>query len=185
MFTFSHVWQLPIGANSKFLNEGVIGRILGPWQIDGLFRWVTGTPITLTADPTLCNCPGNTPTASTIVTGTSTTLIPVPTFFGFLAVPFESLNFAFTQPPPNTLGNIGRNAVRGPGFANFDVSLFRSFVVKDQTRLEIRGEAFNITNTPHFANPIGNVNSAAFGQSVGTLRYAPERRLQVGARLLF
>ena len=185
MFTLSHVWQLPIGANSTFLNQGILGRILGPWQIDGMFRWVSGTPLTLTADPTLCNCPGNTPTASTIVTGTSTTFIPVPTAFGFLPVRFESLNFAFTQPPPNSLGNLGRNSVRGPGFANYDVSLFRSFVIRDQTRLEIRGEAFNITNTPHFANPIGNVNSAAFGQSIGTLRYAPERRLQVAARLLF
>ena len=185
MFTFSHVWQLPFGANSSFLNQGVLGRILGPWQIDGLFRWVSGTPFTLTADPTLCNCPGNTPTASAIVTGTSTTFVPAPTFFGFLPVPFESLNFAFTQPPPNSLGNLGRNSVRGPGFTNYDLSLFRSFVVREHTRLEIRGEAFNITNSPHFANPIGNVNSAAFGQSVGTLPYAPERRLQVGARLLF
>ncbi|HTM49041.1 MAG TPA: TonB-dependent receptor, partial [Bryobacteraceae bacterium] len=69
MFTLSHVWQLPIGANTGVLSEGVIGKILGPWQIDGVFRWVSGTPLTITADPTLCNCPGNTPTASTVVSG--------------------------------------------------------------------------------------------------------------------
>jgi len=185
MFTFSHVWQLPIGANSKFLNQGLLGRILGPWQIDGLFRWVSGAPLTLTADPTLCNCPGNTPTASTVVTGVNTGISLLPTAFGFLPVPYQSLNFAFTQPDPNTFGNLGRNSVRGPGFTNYDVALFRSFVVHEQTRLELRGQAFNLTNSPHFSNPIGNVNSPNFGQSVSTLPYAPERRLQVGARLLF
>jgi hypothetical protein len=185
MFTLSHVWEIPIGAGTSFLNEGWVGRLLGPWQINGLFRWVSGTPVTLTADPTLCNCPGNTPTASTVVTGTNISIIPVPTFFGFLPVPFESLNFEFTQPPPGTLGNLGRNSVRGPNFANYDVSLFRSFVVKEQTRLELRGEAFNITNTPHFANPVANVSSANFGQSLRTLPYAPERRLQVALRLVF
>jgi hypothetical protein len=95
------------------------------------------------------------------------------------------LNFAFTQPPAGTLGNLGRNSVRGPGFANYDLSVFRSFVVHEQTRLELRGEAFNIANSPHFANPIASVNSANFGQSISTLPFAPERRLQVAARIIF
>ena len=75
--------------------------------------------------------------------------------------------------------------MRGDGFANYDVSLFRSFVVHEQTKLEIRGEAYNIANVPHFANPIANVNSANFGQSISILPYAPERRLQVAARIVF
>ncbi len=185
MFTFSHNWQIPIGADTHFLNQGWIGRILGPWQLSGVFRWNSGTPITLTADPTLCNCIGNTPTASTVVTGLSTVVVPVPTFFGFVPVPYQSLQFEFTQPAANSLGNLGRNSVRGPGFTNYDVSLHRSFVVHEQTRLELRGEAFNITNSPHFANPIGNVSSASFGQSISTLPFAPERKLQVAARILF
>jgi hypothetical protein len=185
MFTLSHVWRLPIGADSNFLHEGLVGKLLGPWQIDGIFTWVSGTPFTLTADPTLCNCPGNTPTASTIVTGTSTTFIPVPTFFGFLPIPYRSLNFAYTQPPPNSFGNLGRNSVRGPGFANYNVSLFRSFVLHEQARLEFRAEAYNLANTAHFANPIANVSDANFGQSISTLNYDPERRLQVAVRILF
>jgi len=185
MFTLSHVWRLPIGADSNFLHEGVLGRILGPWQIDGVFTWVSGTPFTLTADPTLCNCPGNTPTASTIVTGTTTRFVPVPTFFGFLPIPYQSLNFAYTQPDANTFGNLGRNSVRGPGYANYNVSLFRSFVIYEQARLEFRAEAYNLTNSAHFANPIANVSSANFGQSIATLPYDPERRLQVAVRILF
>jgi hypothetical protein len=185
MFTLSHVWRIPIGANSGHMSEGLIGHLLGPWQIDGVFRWVSGTPFTLTADPTLCNCPGNTPVASTVVTGTSTSLVPVRTFFGFFPVPVQSLNFAFTQPPAGTLGNLGRNSVRGEGFANYDLSLFRSFVFREGVRFEFRAEAYNIANTPHFVNPIVNVNSANFGQSIATLPYAPERRLQLGAKIVF
>ena len=185
MFTLSHVWQLPIGANSSFLSQGVIGKILGPWQLDGVFSWNSGTPFTLTADPTLCNCPGNTPTASTVVTGTSTAFFPVPTFFGFLPIPFRQLDFAYTQPPANSLGNLGRNSVRGPGFTNYNLSLFRSFVIHEQTKFEFRAEAYNIANTAHFANPIANVNSANFGQSISTLPFDPERRLQLSLRLVF
>ncbi len=59
--------------------------------------------------------------------GVSTGFIPIPTFFGFLPVPYQSLNFVYTQPPAGTLGNLSRNSVRGPGFANYDLSLLRSF----------------------------------------------------------
>jgi len=185
MFTLSHVWRLPFGAESSFLNEGAIGRILGPWQLDGVFRWVSGTPFTLTADPTLCNCPGNTPRADTVVTGIGTGFVPFPTFFGFIPVPVPTLNFGIQQPATGTFGNLGRNSFRGDGFANYDLSLFRTFVVHEQTKLEFRAEAYNIANTPHFANPVSSMNSASFGQSLRTLPYAPERRLQLGARILW
>ena len=49
-------------------------------------------------------------------------------------------------------GNTGRNTVRGPGWTNLDLSLFRRFPIKRVT-LEARVEAFNVTNTPHFNNP--------------------------------
>ena len=75
--------------------------------------------------------------------------------------------------------------MRGEGFANYDLSLFRSFVFHEGVRLEFRAEAYNIANTPHFVNPIVNVNSANFGQSIATLPYAPERRLQLGAKIVF
>jgi len=89
-----------------------------------------------------------------------------------VTVPYQSLQFSFTQQPANSLGNLGRNAVGGPGFTNYDVSRHRSFVVHEQTRPKLRGEAFNITNAPHFANPIGHVSSASFGQSINSAQRA-------------
>ena len=56
-------------------------------------------------------------------------------------------------------GNTGRNSVRGPGWWNIDLSLFRRFPIGKKVNLEARVEAFNLTNTPHFSNPNGSVNS--------------------------
>ncbi len=65
---------------------------------------------------------------------------------------------AFARVTEVRFGNVGRNTMRGPGVANLDLGLFRSFKVRESD-LQFRLEAFNATNTPHFANPNGNVNS--------------------------
>jgi hypothetical protein len=51
--------------------------------------------------------------------------------------------------------------------------------------LELRAEAFNLTNTPHFSNPNGNVNSGAFMTITGTSNNSPERQFRLGARIQF
>jgi hypothetical protein len=56
--------------------------------------------------------------------------------------------------------------------------------------LELRGEAFNLSNTPHFDNPIGDLTSASFGQVTTAqgnqaVRVNENRQLQVSIRLWF
>jgi hypothetical protein len=63
--------------------------------------------------------------------------------------------------------------------------LFKSFRVGDRFNLELRGEAYNLSNTPHFANPVTNINSPAFGQTVSTVNGRFGRQINLGARLLF
>jgi hypothetical protein len=58
--------------------------------------------------------------------------------------------------------------MRGPGVVNADLSLFRRFKITEKFRLEFRAESFNLSNTPHFANPNGNANSSAFGRITAT-----------------
>ena len=65
-------------------------------------------------------------------------------------------------------GNVGRNTMRGPGVANLDVGLFRYVQGEQRIDLQFRPEAFNATNTPHFSNPNGNVNSSNFGRVLAT-----------------
>jgi outer membrane receptor protein involved in Fe transport len=72
--------------------------------------------------------------------------------------------------------------VRGPGWTNLDLSLFRRFPIKRVT-LEARIEAFNVTNTPHFGNPNGSVNSSGF--MTITSAQPDQRQVRLGLRFNF
>jgi hypothetical protein len=78
---------------------------------------------------------------------------------------------AFSIPVNGLVGNTGRNAFRGPGLYNVDVSLARSFGVKglwkfkapETTRLTFRADAFNILNHANLNNPDNVLGDANFG----------------------
>jgi len=133
------------------------------------------------------SAPGNTPTADVVPGPTVSGVNFLPGFYGFFyyAVPYELSTQALAQPATGTLGNIGHNAIRQPGFTNYDLSLSRSFVFGESIRLEFRAEAYNITNSPHFGAPIANVNSSDFGLSTATAPGLDARLLQGVLRLVF
>jgi hypothetical protein len=54
---------------------------------------------------------------------------------------------AFVAPAAGTLGNLGRDNVKGPAFWQFDLALSREFRIREGYTLEFRGEAFNLTNS--------------------------------------
>ena len=73
---------------------------------------------------------------------------------------------AFSQPEPGVVGNSGRNALRGPGLYNIDISLARSFPVKwlgESGRLTVRADAFNFLNRANLNNPDPLILSPDFG----------------------
>jgi hypothetical protein len=72
------------------------------------------------------------------------------------------------QDPVGSYGNVGRNSIRGPHFVNLDVSLARTFRIKERYNLQVRADAFNILNHPNFVG--GYAPSGLYpGQSYGTL----------------
>ena len=79
----------------------------------------------------------------------------------------DSLNYlnpaAFAQPALGTLGNMGRNNVEGPGNWQLDMALSRVFPINN-TRIEVRAEAFNLTNNLIRGNPNVNISQNTFGQ---------------------
>jgi hypothetical protein len=80
------------------------------------------------------------------------------------------------------LGSASRNPVRGPSYRNLDFALLRRLAMPAATSLEIRLEAFNLTNTPPLGAPNGVFGSAAFG----TITTAGDGRvLQIGVKYLF
>lgn len=75
----------------------------------------------------------------------------------------------FTAPPtdPNTgaplrQGNLGRNALRGFGAAQWDFAVRRDFAVHESVKLQFRAEMFNVLNHPNFGQPIGDLGSPQF-----------------------
>jgi hypothetical protein len=91
-------------------------------------------------------------------------------------------------------GNAGRNIVRGPGFAQADLGLHKSFPIwKEQTKLEFRMEAFNLFNKTNFGAPDGNASNIRLvngvptaGGAYGTIRSTfPARQIQFALKLYF
>jgi len=66
---------------------------------------------------------------------------------------------AFAPVTEARFGNAGFNSMRGPGYANWDLGIFRSISVGGRRALELRFEAFNVLNTGHFNNPGANVSN--------------------------
>jgi hypothetical protein len=86
-------------------------------------------------------------------------------------------------------GTCGSNTLRGPGLINLDMGVFRRFNVNERISVQVRGEAFNLSNTPHFGNPNADVSSGNFGLIGGVQNTGREgndqRFFRVGIRVGF
>jgi hypothetical protein len=87
-----------------------------------------------------------------------------------------------TSVPFGTFGNLGRTNVPGPSFAETDMNLSREFAVRERLRMEVRAEAFNLTNSFRAGNPTAARNSPQFGQILTAL---DPRILQLAAKFSF
>jgi Carboxypeptidase regulatory-like domain/TonB dependent receptor len=87
------------------------------------------------------------------------------------------------------LGDIQRNAVTGPGFADVDLSGEKTTKITERVAFKLRADAFDILNHPNFGQPTGNTASATFGQ-ISSTRFATSdggssRQLQLSGKLVF
>lgn len=173
-------YELPVGRGHA------IGRdwrrfadlLLGGWQINGIMTFRSGFPLV----PTLAA--GRLPDATQ-----RPNLLYEPGLPGSVQ---DRLSLyldanAFSQPVKDTYGTAPRtlSRVRAPGLRSMDASIHKLiyFGENKARHLQIRGEAFNLTNTPAFGFPGMSVGSTTFGvissQSNGA------RQLQVALKLNF
>ena len=89
---------------------------------------------------------------------------------------------AFAVPPQYTFGNAGRNILRGPGLASFDLALVRRIAISERYRLAFEAQAFNLFNRVNFDLPQAYLNQPTFGQILSA--QAP-RQVQLALRLSF
>ncbi|HYP15447.1 MAG TPA: TonB-dependent receptor, partial [Bryobacteraceae bacterium] len=91
---------------------------------------------------------------------------------------------AFSQAPQFTFGNLSRTIdYRGPGQANWDVSMFKTFEFAEGFRAQFRAEAMNALNSPIFNGPDTNLGSASFGKITRQANFP--RYIQLGVRFYF
>ena len=62
---------------------------------------------------------------------------------------------AFAAPRGLTFGTLGRNVLTNPSRTNFDMTLFKHFVITENVGFEFQAEAFNVFNHTEFGGPGG------------------------------
>jgi hypothetical protein len=165
------VADLPFGAGKAFLNRGgPLSAIVGGWRINAIVSSFTGLPFTPIASATSLNAPFNTQVANQVKSQVQT-LHGIGKFSPY----FDTS--AFAPVTTATFGNAGRNSLRGPGHSELDLGISRLFSIADKVHLEIRGEGFNVTNTPFFALPGNNVSNSSFGLITSTFGSSSDNRV--------
>ena len=91
---------------------------------------------------------------------------------------------AFSAAPEFTFGNLGRTIdMRGPGQANWDLSVFKNVTIKETLKAQFRCEALNAMNTPLFYGPSVSFGSSTFGKITSQANFS--RQLQLALRFSF
>jgi len=163
-FSTAFVWQLP-----SFKSGNLAKQILSHWQASGIWLWQDGQPFSIYSgfDNSLTGVGAD---YADQVPGVSPHLSPDRPRSEVVQEYFN-VN-AFQPNAVGTFGNLGRNILFGPGYMNIDFAVMKIISFKDRFQLTIRGEFFNLTNTPHFEAPNGagnpgGLHTAEFGQIIG------------------
>ena len=173
VFNLSFVWETPRIASLGFVGK----QVLGNWQVNGIARYTTGRPYTVTSGID-SNLDGN--------NNDRPDLIGVPQLSTDrsknqkLARYFDPT--AFRAAGTGLDGTAGRNILYGPGSQNWDMSFFKSIPIGEHRRLQFRAEFFNIFNRANFANPTSLLSNPNVGQILGA---SAGRVIQFGLRFAF
>jgi Carboxypeptidase regulatory-like domain len=195
-------WDLPFGPKRRYgAHLGAIGSTaISGWTLSAISNLQSGFPFT----PQLAYNP----------TGSGDTRNPVrpdvnPNFHGSLyaggSTAARANQFfnpaAFLAPAAGAVGNLRRDTLSGPGFANLDLSLAKSTMIRERVNLQFRAEFFNVLNHTNLMTPNSVVFSSGPQQSTNTATRtqaavvspsagvitaaATSRQLQFGLKLLF
>lgn len=141
-FVQSVVYDLPFGQGKRWASSGPAAAIIGGWRISSFLTIMSGLPLDFSANGTALAAPGNTQTPDLIA--------PLKILHGVgpNAAWFDTTSFA--APAAATFGNLGRNFGSGPNFFDLDSTLSKSVRFTERYNMELRLEAFGVTNTPQF-----------------------------------
>lgn len=189
-FVGSILYELPVGKGKRFLGSAssALNQFIGGWQLNlipsvqsGVNRSVTSPNTSTIAYITQhANATGINPYSSFTMNGA--TITPREGFGSNNTSLYWFNPFAFTEAAPLTFGTSGRDIIESPGFVNWDISLFKTFVLHEGIGLTFRAEFFDAFNDVRFDPPNLDSSSPFFGQ----IQSAEQPRIiQLGLRLQF
>jgi hypothetical protein len=182
-FVLSYQWSLPWWRKPK----GWYQQVLGNWQVNGIVTAMTGTPFTV-FDGNDFSVQGSAPEVTgffsnrpNVVAGQSPNAGPKTSGEWLNPNAFQRI----TQDPNSPVqqfGSAGRNIAQGPGYTDWDFSLFKNIRVAESTEVQFRAEFFNLLNHTNFRIPDPDMNSQTFNQ---ILEAQPPRLIQFALKLNF
>ncbi len=158
---------------SSGVGSGWLHRITNDWQIGTVLQARSGNPLT----------PSTTGNLSLTGLGNQRPIVVGDPDLDDRTISQWFNVAAFAPNPAGSWGDTPRGFLRGPAFWNVDVALSRVLRVASDHRMEIRAEAFNVTNRVHLANPNTTLGSADFGRITGVA--ADARIMQFAVKYLF
>jgi hypothetical protein len=186
IFNMNYIYELPWMRNQ----QGVIGHLLGGWEVSGILYIYSGLPLTVTTsglDPG-----GQGYNISTSSASGRPDLIGNPNGpkgTDFQSGPLWLSTAAFAPVCPTTgacttsrPGTSGRGVLYGPGFWRTDFSVFKNIRITEQFRFQFRAETYNLFNHTNPSTVNTTQTSATFGRITG---YRDPREMQFGFKLSF
>jgi hypothetical protein len=188
ILNIGYVYDLPFFSKSS----GWKKALLGGWQWSGIMTFQTGTP-------TLC--PGcdttnlsntqfgdNAGVGNGVGTGSRPDVVgdphAAPCQASTAPGPYLFNPCAFAAPQGLTFGNVGRNFLNFPRRTNFDMGIFKHFLIKEAASLEFRVESFNTFNHTQFSGLDASFDPASTTFLTATSAHLP-RILQLGLKFIF
>jgi hypothetical protein len=182
----NYLYELPFFRSQS----GVIGKVLGGWQISGITQFQSGTP----CSPAQAKDFAGVGLDSNFGCGVNGQYfawdgkLSTPHSFG-TAGQWVCCASDFTAPATGTFSTQRvRNLIYQPGFQNWNMGLFKGIPVNERVKLQFRAEAFNVWNHPNWGGTSGGglqldpSNTSTFGK---VLTKGSERNLQLSLRMEF
>jgi len=175
-FVSSFLYDLPFGRGRRFGGDvgGFVNQLIGGWHVNGIYQFQTGFPITIlrSGDP--------------LGVGTNGAVRPdqicdpnLPRGDRTIQKFFATECFVAT---PDRFGTAGRSTVIGPDINVFDLSVFKTFAVRDGVRVQFRGEFFNALNHPNWNQPGRTLGASGFGEVTSA---RDPRIVQLGVKIIW
>jgi carboxypeptidase family protein len=169
-----HVANITASYRTPARSGGTLAALGSDWRISGLLRAQSGAPLNITT--------GQDRALNGIVTPQRVNQV-LDNGYGDTSSLTNYLNpAAFAQPAFGTLGTYVRNSLYGPSRWQIDMVLARLVRFGGAQNVELRVEAFNVTNNFIRATPVTNLSSPTFGQ---ILAAGDPRILQFGLKYAF